>query len=205
VNATFGAMEERADHRSLTDALQRLVTLGPEDLQQLVSAYVPDRVRKRSMLLQAGEVCDFEAFVVKGCLRMYFIDEKGKEVTLSFAPEGWWVGDLASFTQRMPSRFYIEAVEDSEILRIAFSAKERLFKSVPVLERAFRLAVQRHLSALQERFVQVLSGPAEVCYSDFLQKYPTLSERIPQTLIASYVGITPEFLSKLRGRMGRRG
>ncbi|HEY0977836.1 MAG TPA: Crp/Fnr family transcriptional regulator [Flavobacteriales bacterium] len=189
---------------SIAEALRRLVPLSDADVARVADAYVPQAAKKRTMLLQAGEVCDFEAFVVKGCLRMYFIDEKGKEITLLFAPEGWWVGDLASFTQRMPSRFFIECVEDSAVLRITFAEKEKLFAAVPLLERAFRLAVQRHLSALQDRFVQVLSSSAEVCYTDFLQKYPGLSERIPQQLVASYVGITPEFLSKLRGRMSRR-
>lgn len=190
---------------SLADALRRLAPLSDVEVARVAAAYVPLQAKKRTMLLQAGELCDFEAFVVKGCLRMYFIDEKGKEITLLFAPEGWWVGDLASFTQRMPSRFFIECVEDSEVLSITFAGKEKLFTAVPILERAFRLAVQRHLSALQDRFVQMISSGAEVCYTDFLQKYPGLSERVPQQLIASYVGITPEFLSKLRSRMSRRG
>ena len=190
---------------ALGSAIRRLVPLGDEELSTVTAAYSPQRVSRKDMLQQAGEVNDHEWFVVKGCLRTFFIDEKGKEVTLSFAPEGWWVGDLASFSQRMPSRFFIQALEDTELLAIRSADKERLFTEVPKLERAFRLAVQRHLSALQDRFVNVLASPAEVCYTDFPQKYPGLSERIPQQLIASYVGITPEFLSKLRGRMSRRG
>lgn len=189
---------------SLTDALKRLVPLTALEQEQVTDAYSTEVVPKRCLLLQAGEVCDVEAFVLSGCLRTYFIDGKGKEITLSFAPEGWWIGDLASFSQRMPSRFFIEAVEESTILRISYAAKEKLFVAVPKLERAFRLAVQRHLGAMQERFVNVLASPAEICYSDFLRKYPDLSERIPQHLIASYVGITPEFLSKMRSRMNRR-
>ena len=188
----------------IKETLRRLAPLTDADLDEIAAAYVRRVAPRRTLLLRAGEVCDFEAFVVKGCLRMYFIDQKGKEITLFFAPEGWWIGDLASFTQRMPSRFFIECVEDSIVLRIDHAGKEALFARVPLLERAFRLAVQRHLSALQERFVQALASPAEECYTDFLQKYPGLTERLPQHLIATYVGITPEFLSKLRGRMGRR-
>lgn len=187
------------------DNLRRLVPLTDAELAKVKAAYRPQQVPRKDMLLQAGEVCDHEWFVMKGCLRTFFIDEKGKEITLSFAPEGWWVGDLSSFSQRMPSRFFIQALEDTELLAIRSDEKERLFTTVPALERAFRLLVQRHLSALQDRFVHALSSPAEVCYSDFLQKYPGLSERIPQQIIASYVGITPEFLSKLRGRMTKRG
>ncbi len=190
---------------ALGDNLRRLVPLTDAELAKVTAAYRPQQVPRKDMLLQAGEVCDHEWFVMKGCLRTFFIDEKGKEITLSFAPEGWWVGDLSSFSQRMPSRFFIQALEDTELLAIRSDEKERLFTTVPALERAFRLLVQRHLSALQDRFVHALSSPAEVCYSDFLQKYPGLSERIPQQIIASYVGITPEFLSKLRGRMTKRG
>ncbi len=189
---------------ALGEAFRRLVPLTDQELATATSAYTPQHMPKKGMLQRAGDVSDHEWFVVKGCLRTCFIDKTGKEVTLSFAPEGWWAGDLASFSQRMPSRFFIQALEDTDLLTIRSSEKERLFAQVPALERVFRLAVQRHLSALQDRFVNVLSRPAEVCYTDFLQKYPGLSGRIPQHLIASYVGITPEFLSKLRGRMSRR-
>lgn len=198
-------MDLPAARTALSENLRRLAPLTDAELATIAAAYAPQHVAKKDMLQQAGEVNDHEWYVVKGCLRTYFIDEKGKEITLSFAPEGWWVGDLASFSQRMPSRFYIQALEDTGLLAIRSDEKERLFAEVPRLERAFRLAVQRHLSALQDRFVNALSSPAEVCYTDFLQKYPGLSERVPQQIIASYVGITPEFLSKLRGRMSRRG
>lgn len=191
-------------HAALGDALRRLVPLTDAELAVVAQAYTPRHVARREMLQHAGDVNEQEWFVVRGCLRIYFIDEKGKEVTLAFAPEGWWAGDLASFSQRMPSRFFIQALEDTDLLAIRAEDKEHLFAQVPVLERAFRLAVQRHLSALQDRFVHALSSTAEVCYTDFLQKYPGLSERIPQQVIATYVGITPEFLSKLRARMTRR-
>ncbi len=198
-------MDLPAAHAALGETLRRLVPLTDAELHTITTAYTPQHVARKEMLQDAGEVNDHEWYVVKGCLRTFFIDEKGKEVTLSFAPEGWWVGDLASFSQRMPSRFFIQALEDTDLLAIRSDEKERLFTAVPVMERAFRLMVQRHLSALQDRFVHALSSPAEVCYTDFLQKYPSLSERVPQQIIASYVGITPEFLSKLRGRMSRRG
>ncbi|MDX9750262.1 MAG: Crp/Fnr family transcriptional regulator [Flavobacteriales bacterium] len=196
-------MDLAAPHAALGDALRRLVPLTDAELAVIARAYTPCHVARKEMLQHAGEVNDHEWFVVQGCLRTWFIDDNGKEVTLSFAPEGWWAGDLASFSQRMPSRFFIQALEDTDLLAIRAEEKERLFAEVPALERAFRLAVQRHLSALQDRFVHALSSTAEVCYTDFLQKYPGLSERIPQHIIATYVGITPEFLSKLRSRISR--
>lgn len=191
--------------RALLASMERLVQLDDQEQELLAMAYNEGQVAKKAMVIHAGDVSDREIFVVSGCLRLFFIDEAGRQVTLSFAPEGWWTGDLASFTQRMPSRFFVEAVEDTVFLSIEYAEKEKLFHEVPKLERAFRLMVQRHLSALQDRFVQMVSGSAELCYTDFLHKYPSLSGRVPQQVIASYVGITPEFLSKLRSRMSRRG
>jgi CRP-like cAMP-binding protein len=178
-----------ADAQALLAAsIARFADLTEDELQRFVSAFTPARFPKKA-----------------SCLRTYMIDANGKEVTLSFAPEGWWAADLASFTQRMPSRFHIEALEHTDVLAIGHNAKEELFASVPRLERVFRLLVQRRLAALQDRFVQVLSSSAEVCYNDFLVKYPMLHGRIPQTVIATYVGITPEFLSKLRARAVGKG
>lgn len=189
----------------LAASISRFADLSDDELQRFVAAFEPDRFAKKDMLLHAGELSDKEFFVVSGCLRTYLIDDTGKEVTLSFSPEGWWAADLASFTQRMPSRFHIEALEPTDVLAIGHAAKEELFAAIPRLERVFRLLVQRRLAALQDRFVQVLASSAEVCYNDFLQKYPMLPGRIPQTVIATYVGITPEFLSKLRARAVGRG
>lgn len=192
-------------HALLAASIARFADLTEDESQRFVSAFTPAYFPKKTMLLRGGEVSDKEFFVTAGCLRTYLIDAGGKEVTLSFSPEGWWAADLASFTQRMPSRFHIEALEPTDVLTIGHAAKEELFASIPRLERVFRLLVQRRLAALQDRFVQVLATSAEVCYNDFLLKYPMLSGRIPQTVIATYVGITPEFLSKLRARAVGKG
>jgi CRP-like cAMP-binding protein len=159
------------------------------------------KVKKKDFLLRAGEVCDFEIFIIKGCVRVYYIDANGIEVDLYFAIEDWWVGDLASFYQQKPSQLYIQTIEESELLIISYKNKEKLFEKVPAFERLFRLMLQRANETLINRLISNLSKPAEERYKEFTQKYPTISQRVPQQLIAAYLGISPEFLSKLRKRI----
>ncbi len=161
-------------------------------------------VNKKTLLLRAGEVCNFEGYVLKGCIREYFIDAKGVEVTLEFATEDWWVSDITSFEQQTPAMMFIEALEDCELLVLSRESKDELLQKVPKLERMFRLMIQRHLAVLQQRLLRTISSSAGDQLEEFLKKYPTLPNRVPQQYIASYLGITPEFLSKLR-RRGMKG
>lgn len=160
-------------------------------------------VSKKSFLLQQGEICTFEAFVVKGCLKSYFIDEHGDEVILTFAIENWWVSDLASFSEQKPSKMFIEAIEDSELLILTYQAKQELLERVPKFEKIFRLLIQRHLTSYQERLFSNIAVPAQERYLKFLEKYPIISQRVPQHLIASYLGVSPEFLSKIRSKLSK--
>lgn len=159
------------------------------------------RLPKKQFWLRPGEICNFEAYVNQGCLRTYCIDKEGKEVTLNFAIEDWWVGDLASFNEQAPSQLYIETLEITELLQLSFSAKERLLEEIPRLERVFRIMVQRHLTATQNRLIQTIVQSAEIRYLDFLKRYAPLARRIPQHYIAYYLGISPEFLSKIRTKL----
>lgn len=161
-------------------------------------------IPKKTFLLQEGEICNFEAYINKGCIRSYYIDETGAEVTLQFAIEDWWVSDISSFHERKPSRMFIETLEDCEILSLSFDAKERLLREVPKFERMFRLMVQRNLSRLQERLFQTISTKATDKYLDFLDRYPTIPQRVAQHYIASYLGFSPEFLSKVRTRLAKK-
>lgn len=157
-------------------------------------------VPKKTMLLQAGNVCNFEAYINKGCIREYYIDRSGMEVTLQFAVEDWWVSDITSFQEQTISMMYIETLENCELLVLSRSAKEKLLVQVPKLERMFRLMIQRHLSVIQNRLFKTISHTAIEKYMEFLRRYPTIPQRVPQHYIASYLGISPEFLSKLRTR-----
>jgi CRP-like cAMP-binding protein len=158
----------------------------------------PRHVKKKTFLLQEGEVCDFEAFILKGCIRSYYLDNEGTETILLFAVEEWWVSDLTSFAERSPSHLFIESIEDTDLLSIDFSGKALLFEKIPAFERMFRLLVQRSLSVLQQRFYATVSQSAEERYIQFLDRYPQIAQRVPQHQIARYIGVSPEFLSKIR-------
>lgn len=158
------------------------------------------RYPKKHVLLHAGEVCRFEAFILKGCIKSYFINKDGQEVILTFATENWWVSDIASFQDERPSRMWIETMEDCELLTIKPEDKEALLKKFPFLERMFRLLVQRHLAAYQERLFGNIALTAEERYDEFLKKFPALPVRVPQHQIAAYLGISPESLSRLRNK-----
>ena len=162
------------------------------------------QISRKTLLLQEGEVCNFESYITKGCIRNYYIDDKGEEVTLQFAIEGWWVSDISSFHDRKPSKMFIETLEDAEVLVLIPESKETLLQRVPKFERMFRLMVQRNLSRLQERLFQTITTTATEKYLDFLDRYPTIPQRVAQHYIASYLGFSPEFLSKVRGRLSKK-
>lgn len=161
-------------------------------------------VKKKTFLLQEGQVCDFEAFILKGCIRSYYLDKEGTETILHFAVEDWWVSDLTSFSERTPSNLAIETLEDSELFCIDYPGKSLLFEKVPAFERMFRLLVQRSLGVLQQRFYATVSQTAEERYLQFLDKYPQIVQRVPQHQIARYIGVSPEFLSKIRHSLHRK-
>ena len=176
----------------------RFVQLTPDELAVLERCLEHRIIPKKTMLLRPGDVCDFEGYINKGCIREYFIDRKGVELTMEFAVEDWWVSDITSFESQSPSGMFIETLEDSEMLMLSRSSKELLLKEVPKLERMFRLMIQRHLTVVQNRLFKTMSDTAMDKYVAFMKRYPTISQRVPQHYIASYLGISPEFLSRLR-------
>jgi CRP-like cAMP-binding protein len=181
----------------------RYIHLSEEESTFFHSLLKHRQLKKRSFLLQEGEICDFEAFILKGCIRSYYLDQEGVETILFFAVEDWWVSDLTSFAERTPSNLFIETLEDCELLFIDYAGKARLFEKIPAFEHMFRLLVQRSLSVLQQRLYGVLSQTAEERYLQFLEKYPLIAQRVPQHQIARYIGVSPEFLSKVRSTRRR--
>ncbi|PMD90798.1 Crp/Fnr family transcriptional regulator [Siphonobacter sp. BAB-5405] len=181
--------------------VRKYSSFSEEDLQYFNSLLQHRTVPKKHFLLQEGEVCTFEAYLLKGCIRTYHIDHDGNEVTLQFAIEDWWVSDIISFHEQKPSHWYIETLEDCELLILTPDTKEQLLHRVPAFERMFRLMVQRNLSQLQERFFRTVSSTAVDKYLDFLNRYPAIPQRVAQHYIASYLGFTPEFLSKVRRKL----
>lgn len=158
-------------------------------------------LQRKDFLLQQGEICKNEYFIFKGCLRTYTIDDHGTEHILMFGMEDWWVGDLYSFLTQTPSTYFIDALEDAELLQISKANLDRLYEQVPKFERFFRLIIQNAFIAQQKRINQNLSFSAEQRYLDFIKTYPSLEQRIPQKQIAAYLGITPVFLSMLRKKL----
>lgn len=179
------------------------VSFTKEELTIFHSFLEVRKVSKKEFILHEGDLCDFEAFVVKGCLRKYYINENGVEVIVQFAIEDNWLSDIASFTDRKPSHFFIEALEDSELLTLNPTNKEKLLSTLPKFERVFRILVQRHLSVTQDRLVSTIAKTAPEKYLDFLENYPSIPQRVAQHYIASYLGISAEFLSKVRKRISK--
>jgi CRP-like cAMP-binding protein len=168
------------------------------------SFFIPKKLRKKQYLLQEGDVCKYVAFVEKGMLRSYTIDDKGGEHIIQFAFEGWWISDQYSFLTGEPSIYNIDALEDSELLLLTQSAEEQMLAKIPQLERFFRILLQNSLIAAQRRLVSSLSRTAEEKYTDLIQSCPTIPQRVPQHMMASYLGITPETLSRIRKQMALR-
>jgi CRP-like cAMP-binding protein len=189
---------------TIDEFVARYITLRAEDLEFFHSLLRVKKLRKKQFLLQEGDVCDFEGFILKGCTRMYYLDKEGVETILLFAVEGWWVSDITSFADRKPSNLFIETIEDTEMLTIDYAGKTRLFERVPAFEHLFRLLVQRSLGVLQQRFYAAVSQTAEERYKTFLEKYPLVAQRVPQHQIARYIGVSPEFLSKVRSTMFKK-
>ena len=182
----------------LLESIAKYIHLNSQEKQYLLSLVKERRLRKRQYLLQEGDICKYTAFVVKGCLRSYFISKNGTEHIFQFAPEGWWTADLQSFNSQNPSIMNIDALEESEVLLFSKADMEELYKKIPQYERFSRIILENAFVAHQDRIMQNICFSAADRYLSFCKKYPQLIQRLPQTQIASYLGVTPEFLSKLR-------
>lgn len=185
----------------LFKSLAQVVTLTEEELDYCRSRFVPKKLRKRQYLLQEGDVCRYTVFVEKGLLRSFTVDEKVAEHILQFAFEGWWMADLYSFLTNEPSPFHMDAIEDSELLMIDRESWDDLLEKVPTLERYFRILIQNNLIATQRRLIGAMSETAEEKYIKLTQTFPECIQRVPQHMIASYLGMTRETLSRTRGQM----
>lgn len=188
----------QASIEPLLNYFQKIIALNNEEKQLVTEKFQPRLYRKRQYILQEGDVCKQMNFVVRGCLRMFAIDNKGNTHILQFAAENWWITDISSFYERKNSKLNIDALEDTMVLQISFENLTSLYNEAPKFNRIFRVLIENSHVALQKRLLQNISSTAEERYLSFIQTYPQLSNRIPQTQIASYLGITPEFISRIR-------
>lgn len=177
------------------------ISLSEDDEEAFCQLFQQKLINKKNFLLRAGEICRFEGFVTKGLFRVYHIDKDGFEQILYFATENWWVTDIDSFTNEIPSQLFIEALEDSEVLLISKKDKEFAYTSLPKIEKLFRVMTQKTHTALQRRMIDNLSKTAEQRYLEFVEKYPQLIQRLSNIQVAAYLGITNVFLSNIRKKI----
>ncbi|WP_128544122.1 Crp/Fnr family transcriptional regulator [Larkinella soli] len=184
--------------------LERSITLSDEEFDILKTAFMPRHYPKGSFLQRAGDIARYGGFVAKGCMRSYTVDDKGKEHIVQFAPENWWISDLNNSLIGEPTGYFIDAIEDSDLLVCDLPSFEKALTALPTFAEHYRLGMQKHMVAKNRRISAFLSATAEERYLDFLKTYPSIARRVPQHMLASYLGITPETLSRVRKQLSRK-
>lgn len=185
-------------HDALFRHIEKFITLEPSEIDILESCLQLSKIKKKEHLLKEGQVCTTMYFVVKGCMRQYIINTKGSEQTLQFGIENWWITDLLSYYNHTSSHFYIQAVENSEVIAIEQPILEALLIQIPKLERYFRIVSQKSFGAMQMRIKFLFTMSAEERYHHFNNHFPEFVQRVPQYMIASYLDFSAEFMSKIR-------
>ncbi|WP_313806499.1 Crp/Fnr family transcriptional regulator [Flavobacterium sp.] len=185
----------------LLENIAKHVSLTTEEQERVLALTEVQHYKAKTILLKEGEICTHSFFVTKGILRSYNIDENGVEHVVSFACPGWWIADMYSFLSQRPGQLYIEVNEEAEVLLMSKENQDKLYIDVPKMERFFRILIENSLVAHQQRLIDNLSFTAEARYDKFLKKFKDLAHCIPQKQIASYIGVTPEFFSKMKARL----
>jgi CRP-like cAMP-binding protein len=180
------------------------VPLTDEEFNICIKFFNSKKLKKHQFLLNEGEICRYIGFVNSGCLRQYSIDNQGAEHIIQFAIEDWWVSDLHSFLSGFPATYNIDALQDSEVLLLDKSARDELLNACPKMERFFRLLIESNHVATNQRISDSLSASAEERYLKFIKTYPQLFEQVTQNQIASYLGITPQSLSRIRKELTQK-
>lgn len=182
----------------LIDHIRQNIEISDDDSTLIQDSFVRKVLQKKEFLLYKGDISARMSYIEKGCLRSYYLDEDANEHILHFGIEGWWINDLYSYLTETPAQHFIQAIEPSEILQIHRDVLEKLYKRVPPLERFFRIKMQNAYVATQQRTINSMSQSAKDRYLEFCRKYRAIEQRVPQYMIAAYLGITPEHLSTIR-------
>jgi CRP-like cAMP-binding protein len=183
---------------------ERGLTITDEHFEFIKAQFNSKNIKKGEVIYREGDVAKHGMFVVSGCLRTYIIDNKGKEHIIQFSPENWWVADMESFTTGVPTQYFIDAVEKSELLLCDNVSFGKILDHIPGLAAQYQEGIQKHTAAKNQRIALALSATAEERYENFLKIYSSLVQRLPQHMIASYLGITPETLSRVRSHLSRK-
>lgn len=178
--------------------LTQRIQLSESDFHAIQDLFIPKSLDRGELLLREGELAKYGSFVCKGCLRSYVVDSKGKEHVVQFAPENWWLSDIDSMMNKKPSLYFMDAVEPTDALLIDLPSFQKLLEQLPGLAASFQKGREKHTDAKDKRIVASLTSDAEERYRQFLQTYPSIVQRVPQHMIASYLGLSPETLSRVR-------
>jgi CRP-like cAMP-binding protein len=189
---------------SLKKYIRQYIEISDEKLERYCSAFKVKKLKKKDFLLKEGDICEAEGFVVNGCFKVFRTDKNADEQILYFGVEDWWVSDIDSFINQIPSQLNIQALEDSEILLISKKDKDRFYREIHEIESLMRLKFQMSIIALQRRIIDNLSKPSDERYQDFLKEYPQIAHRLTNIQIAAYLGVTPEFISRIRRKIVSR-
>lgn len=181
--------------------MRQFINLNQEETKLLITNLHYRKYLKGQFVVQQGDVCRYENFVVSGCLKTFYVDDKGQEHIVMFALENWWTGDLGSFISQTPADYNVQCLENTEVIQFSYEKLERLYQLIPKLERFFRIIIQKAYVASEKRIVRNFTMPARDRYLAFREQYPEIEQRVPQYMIASYLGITKEFLSKIRNQL----
>jgi CRP-like cAMP-binding protein len=184
--------------------MEKIISLTDEEKELILSKIELNHYKAKTVILHAGEICKHSYFVKSGILRSFTINDNIVEHVLQFACEDWWIGDMYSLISQKPGNLFIEVNEDAEVALLSKENQEELYHKIPKLERFFRILTENSLVAHQERLMDNLSLTAEERFEKFCSKYPTLIQKVPQKQIASYIGVTPEFFSKMKAKILRK-
>jgi CRP-like cAMP-binding protein len=190
--------------QAILNYIARYIQLDKDEEGYFLSILKSRRYLKRQFVVQAGDECRYETYVVKGCLKAYFVDPDGNNHVVQFAVEDWWISDMDSLMNGTPATFNIDAIEDTEVLQIQRSDFTTLFEKIPKFNSMYRMMLMKAFISHQRRIVDNLCKPAKDRYIDFINRYRDIEQRVPQHQIASYLGMTPEFLSQIRRKLTDR-
>ena len=186
------------NYSGILDNISRYVSLSDQDKQSLVSIIKTSSVKKKQYIIEPGRVCKSRTYIVEGAFKVFYLDRKGKEHTVSIGVEDWFVTDFYSYINQVPALNYAEALEDSSIMQMKYQDIEPLCKEIHPLSEYFRLTTERAFAFSRRRVISNISKTAEERYDEYSNQYPHIVSRVPQYVLASYLGMSPEFLSKIR-------
>lgn len=191
-------------YEAILKNIARFIQLSDEERDAFVNILQVTNLRKKELAVQPGFVCRYKSYVFRGAMRSYFVDISGQEHTVALAVEDWWISDFYSYIYQTPATLHVEALEEAVLVQIEYHAEEQLLERFPIFERFFRIFAQRALAHLQRRMLSNLSMTAMERYEEYVEKYPAIATRVPQYALASFLGITTEFLSKIRNGKVKR-